>query len=319
MSQSITTEELFRNAMKGYKPSIRASVRIDFDEKDNPFVSFPVQKTKYPNGDYFFAHHPDVKASKFMKALINTSRVHWRKELIDMLAPMNSKERKKYKSENKFTLSGPLLTPEERQEQVNNFLSKMLAIGYLLSPMTEESPEWVVYGLDQFGGRSGKSFMFKFLRYFRKSIYYATTWPIPTDKILSNLKPDTEFACFHDILPDIKILRIVKALENKPVKLAIAGNTVNLDLSRSYYRRHSLITVFSDYYHCISDKDKKMWQISDDFGKQLQSIDYSQEEWNSDFDFINYCVFFYHYCRKYDIKKIEPTLTDEFLKKGVRP
>ncbi len=70
--------------------------------------------------------------SCFFSYLINTSRVHWRKELRLPGRNKGVTEADRYRHEHKFDIAGPLLSSEEIQEQKLNLLNKIYAIGYNL-------------------------------------------------------------------------------------------------------------------------------------------------------------------------------------------
>jgi hypothetical protein len=56
-----------------------------------------------------------------------------------------------------------------------------------------------------------------------------------------------------------------------------------------------LYTVFSDYYHEKTENNdyRETRKIRDDFGKDLFGFDYSEDEWNADFNFFAQCIKFY--------------------------
>lgn len=55
--------------------------------------------------------------SHYMDYLINSSRVHWRKELEELWADKDQDQAAAYRAEHKFDLAGPLLSAEEIHEQ----------------------------------------------------------------------------------------------------------------------------------------------------------------------------------------------------------
>jgi hypothetical protein len=66
----------------------------------------------------------------------------------------------------------------------------------------------------------------------------------------------------------------------------------NIDTSLS---ARILYTVFSDYYHERTDSNtyRETRKIRDDFGKDLFGPEYTEEEWNADFNFFAQCIRFY--------------------------
>ena len=55
--------------------------------------------------------------SKFLCYLINSSRVHWRKELEICLSPLTPEEKRKYRKEHKYDIAGHGLSFNEIKEQ----------------------------------------------------------------------------------------------------------------------------------------------------------------------------------------------------------
>ena len=77
-------------------------------------------------------------------------------------------------------------------------------------------------------------------------------------------------------------------------KIAFTTNYVPADFDPSSEAR-LLYMVFSDYYHQKTEDNDYLESrsIRDDFGKDLFSKTYSEEEWNQDLNFILQCVKFY--------------------------
>ena len=115
--------------------------------------------------------------SKFFSYLINTSRVYWREELEQRLEATEG-DHEKYRMDYKFSIAGKLLTEIEIDEQKQHLINKIFAIGYLLHRHKMMSRAWCVYAMDwkisenpnDSNGRSGKSFCFKTVRRFMKSV-----------------------------------------------------------------------------------------------------------------------------------------------------
>ncbi|HKI90117.1 MAG TPA: hypothetical protein VKA38_13895, partial [Draconibacterium sp.] len=126
--------------------------------------------------------------SKFFGYLINASRIHWRKELEERLDKLPEEEREKYRQKNRFTIDGELLTEAEIHEQKLHLINKIFSIGYLLHRYKTQSKAWAVFAMDNIigeegesNGRSGKSFGYKSLRYFMKSVTLSGRNPKLTD------------------------------------------------------------------------------------------------------------------------------------------
>jgi 16S rRNA (uracil1498-N3)-methyltransferase len=81
---------------------------------------------------------------------------------------------------------------------------------------------------------------------------------------------------------------------DKAPKFVFTSNHAQRNLDPSLEAR-LLYTVFSDYYHQQSDSNdySETRSIRDDFGKDLYAFDYSESEWNADFNFFAQCIRFY--------------------------
>jgi len=101
------------------------------------------------------------KKSKFFCFLINTSRVHWRKELEASLDHLPADQQEEYRLKNKFEISGPNLSTLDQEEQKLHLLNKIFTIGYLLHSWKAKHRSWCVFAMDNrifFSGGFGFSF-----------------------------------------------------------------------------------------------------------------------------------------------------------------
>jgi hypothetical protein len=262
----------------------------------------------------------DIKEndSKFFKFLINSSRVHWRKELESGLSQYQGNA-DEYIKNNRFNIAGELLSIEEIREQKQHLLNKIFAIGYLLHRYKDPHRAWCVFAMDnkigevgESNGRSGKSFGFKALRYFMKSVTLSGRNPKLTDNphiyervseytdmvIIDDADQYLNFNFFFDVVTgdmpvNPKNNRSYEIPFEKAPKFVITSNFTLRDIDASTEGR-ILYAVFSDYYHQkTSDNDyNETRTIFDDFGKNL-FFDYSEDEWNADFNFFADCCAFY--------------------------
>jgi len=119
--------------------------------------------------------HYDIEVhntqSKYFSYLINSSRIHWRKELETELEQVSEEEEEKYLKDHKFCIDGSRLTEEEIFEQKQHLINKIFSIGYLLHRYKSQARAWAVFAMDavlgeegESNGRSGKSFGYKALR-----------------------------------------------------------------------------------------------------------------------------------------------------------
>lgn len=283
-------------------------------EKEPPFVIKADKKGGYDI---------DVKNtnSKFFSFLINASRVFWRDELEVRMNGMSEKEQEDYRKKHKFDIAGPHLKEEEIELQKQHLINKIFSIGYLLHRYKDESKPWAVWATDnrisedetESNGRSGKSFCFKTVRLFMKAVTLPGRNPKLTDNphIYDRVTEHTDmiivddadqylgFKFFFDSITGELIVNPKNnqsyeiPFEHSP-KFVFTSNFVlkNIDLSTE---ARLLYTVFSDYYHEKGEGDyyKETRKVSDDFGKNLFKADYSESEWNADFNFFVNCLQFY--------------------------
>ena len=80
----------------------------------------------------------------------------------------------------------------------------------------------------------------------------------------------------------------------KSPKFCITSNHALKKIDTSATAR-LLYSVFSDYYHERTENNDYIQtrKIRDDFGKDLFGFDYTEEEWNADFNFFAECIKFY--------------------------
>jgi len=258
--------------------------------------------------------------SKFFSYLINASRIYWREELEKRLDKMTAEEAAKYRKENKFRIDGPLLSEAEVIEQKQHLINKMFSLGYLLHRYKTPSKAWCVFAMDnvigeegESNGRSGKSFCYKTLRTFMKSVTLPGRNPKLTDNphLYDRVTEHTDYILIDDadqylnykfFYDSITGELIVNPKNNqsyeisfeKAPKFVFTSNHAQRNLDPSLEAR-LLYTVFSDYYHQQSDSNdyNETRGIRDDFGKDLHKDAYSEEEWNYDLNFFAQCLKFY--------------------------
>lgn len=279
--------------------------------------------------------------SCFFNYLINTSRVHWRKELETEWENKGIDEAEKYRTEHKFDIAGELLTSEEIQEQKLNLLNKIYAIGYNLHRYKSPSRAWAIYAMDnkigedgECNGRSGKSFLFKCFRFFMRTVNLSGRNPKLLDNphVYDQVDKHTDFVLVDDCdkyLPvsqfydNISSGMTVNPKNNKSFfiefeespKFGFTTNYVPRDFDPSTNAR-LLYMVFSDYYHeRTADNDYlESRSIRDDFGRNLMTNDYSEEDWNQDLNFFAQCLQFYMAMSEHGIK-IQPPMANIIKRK----
>ena len=268
--------------------------------------------------------HYDIEVlntnSHYFAYLVNASRMHWRKELEVALEDLPEDEAEKYIKDHRFCIDGEKLTDEEIFEQKQHLINKIFSIGYLLHRYKSQSRAWAVFAMDnvlgeegESNGRSGKSFGYKALRYFMKSVTLSGRNPKMTENphLYDRVTEHTDYILVDDadlylnykfFFDSITGELIVNPKNNQSYeipfdnspKFCFTSNHAlrNIDTSLS---ARILYTVFSDYYHerTESNNYQETRKIRDDFGKDLFGPEYTETEWNDDFNFFAQCIRFY--------------------------
>lgn len=262
----------------------------------------------------------DVKntSSPMFGYIINTSRIHWRKEIEERFA--TSKERAAYHEAHKFDIAGEGLSDTEIQEQKLNLVNKIFSIGYMLHRHKDPSRAWAPQAMDnkigsdgECNGRSGKSFLFKAFEHFMKQIKLSGRNPKLMDNphVFDQVDKSTDFilvddcaqylsmGIFYDIITGAltvnpKNNRSFTIPFHKAPKMGFTTNYVPTDFDASTMAR-LLPMVFSDYYHQKAEENNYIEDrsIHDDFGRNLLTEDYPECDWNRDINFFMQCCRFY--------------------------
>lgn len=304
--------------------------------------------TPYRNADgdtqYRIRFNREIE-SCVMGYVINSSRLYWRKELeenfVDADGVFDSVRAKEYHKANKFRIDGEGLTPEEIDEQMQNLVNKIFTIGYMLHKFKSPSRGWVPFAMDnkigdigQCNGRSGKSFLFKALSYYCRSVTVSGRDKKLMDNphVWDQVNTDTDFIVIDDMDRSMKMARFYDLItsnmtvnpknnqsftipfEQSP-KLVITTNYVPSDFDASSQAR-MLYLVFSDYYHQKSEDNDYLESrsIRDDFGHDLFGHKYKEQQWNADSVFFLDCLRFYLSVSQ-DSVKIQPPMKNIIIRK----
>ena len=277
--------------------------------KDPPFrIKYNKEKSKF-----------DIEIlnqnSLFFKFLINASRIHWKTEYTSIKESVDEE----YILKNKWNIAGDRLDEEEKFEQKNHLINKIFSIGYLLHRYKDPARPWCVFAMDnkitetgESHGRSGKSFCYRTIRFFMKSVTLNGRNPKLTENphVYDRVTEHTDYVLVDDADQYLNFGFFFNALqgdmevnpknnqsyeipfEHVP-KFCITSNFTLRNIDPSTEGR-ILYTVFSDYYHVKTEGEDYVedFTIRDDFGKVLFQ-DYTEEEWNDDFSFFAYCLQFY--------------------------
>lgn len=301
---------------------------------------FEITRSTDDNGRSTFDITLKNVESKFFGYLINSSRLYWRKELEERFIG-DTGQRKAYIQSNPFRIDGEGLTEDEIAEQKQNLLSKMFVTGYMLHRYKRSSRAWAPMAMDnkiggdgECNGRSGKSFFFKTLSLFMKTVKLSGRNPKLMDNphVFDQVTRHTEMLLVDDcdrylntglFYDNITSDMTVNPKNNQSFtipfkespKIAFTTNFVPADFAPSSEAR-LLYMVFSDYYHQKTEDNDYLEtrSIRDDFGKDLYGEDYTEEEWNQDINFLLQCCRFYLSLVDEPIK-IQPPLTNILQRK----
>lgn len=275
-------------------------------------------------------------ASKLMGYVINSSRIYWRKELETNLEGESETEAEEYRRRHHFDIAGEGLTPEEIAEQKQNLIAKLFAIGYMLHRYKAPSRSWAPYCMDnkvgqegECNGRSGKSFFVKSVAQLMKTVKLSGRDPRLMDNphVFDQVTRHTDLIRIDDCSQFFDVRRLFDSITDDMVinpknnqsytlsaeespKFAFTTNYVPSDIDASMEAR-LLFVVFSDYYHEAGEKNdyRESRSIKSDFGKDLFGVEYTEDEWNADFNFLLQCCRFY-LSLVHENVKLQPPMRD---------
>ena len=157
---------------------------------EDKVITYPSKDTSLPkvkrqDSPFKISKSPDGydieilnKDCMFFRFMINTARVHWRKELEErqtlwmthdtpkkktdyiaehsltedevklFFAPRSIEEQLKYAAEHKFSIDGPLLTEVERKEQKLHLINRIYTLGFMMHRYKDPSRAWCVWAMD---------------------------------------------------------------------------------------------------------------------------------------------------------------------------
>ncbi|MDR1544577.1 MAG: hypothetical protein LBS50_09295 [Prevotellaceae bacterium] len=267
--------------------------------------------------------------SHFQRFIINTSRIHWRKEFEDNMKNADGtlkytpEQISEYKKVSKFNLLGGNLTDIERFEQIQNFIAKCYVIGYMLHRYKDFSKAMCVWAMEEIlisdndsSGGSGKSFFMQFLQKdftnLKKHVYIDGRDPKKTEDkhLFEQVDKDTDLLFIDDLdkyfdfnnlyakitnsitINPKQIGRFTLSFKNSP-KIVVTSNYAPRNYDNSTARR-LLFAVFSDWYHHDqSGNYNECRTLKNDFGYSIGDEQYKVEYWNEDFNFLVDCLQFY--------------------------
>jgi hypothetical protein len=280
---------------------------------------------------------PENIKSHYGRFVLNTSRLHWRKELEER-ATGNAEDDAQYFADNRFSLNGLRLTPEEITEQLRNFAAKCYTIGYMLHRHKSKDKTWAVWVLEdtvvgskEAQGGTGKSALIECLQNLIEIDTYNARNAKLTDKnhlfekvtdntrllLLNDAREKFNFDFFYDIItggievnPKNKASRYIDFYHSP--KMVITSNYPPPNYNDASTARRIQFCVMTDWYHKPTENNdyREERRISDDFGYSIMSQDshYTADFWNEDYNFLLDCLQFYLQCSAQKIR-IEPPMS----------
>ena len=263
----------------------------------------------------------DDTPSKVFCYLINSSRLYWRRELEDQLEDKTPEEREDYISGHRFTIDSETLAPEEIVDQKRALINKIFTIGYMLHGFKDPSRAWAPMAMDwkigddgECNGRSGKSFLFsqvlsKLLKTVKLSGRNAKLLDNP--HVFDQVTRHTSMLLVDDCMKGIRMETFYDNITGDMTVNPKNNQSYNIDFTESpkivfttnyvpnnfdaSTEARLLYMVFSDYYHQSTEESDYHGSrsIRDDFGKSLFGVDYTEQEWNADLNFLLQCEQFY--------------------------
>ncbi len=264
----------------------------------------------------------DNDRSKVFRYLINGSRIYWREEF-ESRATGNADTDTQYAADYRWSIYGNRLTLEEQGEQALYLLNKIYAYGFLLHHFKKDDMAkcvWIMESKltseDESSGGSGKSLFMRVLHYLRLANI------VTLDGRDGDMTKNNHF--LDRVSTRTDILFVDDAAKNFPFDTfygKITGQlTVNPKGTQSFeidYRespqtvvssnfpwrgddnstlRRLIPVVFSDYYHeqGLKSDYRETRKVSTDFdGQNLFGHDYTEEDYNADYNFMVNCIQFY--------------------------
>lgn len=260
----------------------------------------------------------------FMQFVWNTGRNYWRKEEL-----------------------GYRLTDEEQAETNLHFISKCLALGYMMSKFKIQGKPYAIYAMEteqseegtHLGG-TGKSLFMQSTKQLRKQYFISGQEinPSKMDFMLQGVKSGyTDTVYFDDLNESIDLHRFMPMITGDMVvnpknnaafilefkdspKVAFTSNHAIRKFDASL-RRRTWFTAFTDYYHS-DDPMRGLKERSPytEFRKNLIQ-DYTPEEMNAFYNFMFNCLSMWHKfhervqppMKQIEQRNLQRAITDEFI------
>jgi hypothetical protein len=310
---------------KLWDPKTRREVDVKASKIEEE--GFKITKNEDGELDINFAEN---RNNPFLNFLINTSRIHWRKELEDRLDSKPSNFQEEYKEKNRFNIAGELLTQEEIKEQKQHLIAKICALGYEIFRYKDRANTYALWSMDycmkdseKSQGGTGKSIFGKAVIPLMQTVTLdGRDRNLTQNKhIFENVTEYTDLVLLDDgnkyldfgfffamvtsfITVNPKGTKSFSLPFEKSPKLHITSNFPPIDSDESTLRRIWFL-AFSDYYHYNTSGDYREQRLPlDEFGKNLFQ-NFEEDEWNEFFNFAALCVKSYM-----EFGKVEPPMQE---------
>lgn len=305
---------------------------------------------------------PLCKDSDFMNFAMNTCRIHWRAELEErlnfwqltdgqksdyiktnglseadvknLLSYQKEAIAEQYKIDNKFSLSGGLLSEDEVKEQELAMVNRIFSIGYMLHRYKDMSKPWALFWMDYriseegaSNGRAGKGLFakafYKMLNHAWKDgrkegmFDYEHVWE-PIEKWVTDMIHIEDWA-EHQPFPRLFGILTSSLISNPKGKAMVTFDyqeygkfLIDTNFSDRYTdgssKGRKLYGVFADYYHEDIEHYKEVRTPQSELGR-LMFNDWDITQWNKFYNFMAQCLKFYLSVSSTGVK-IDPPFTN---------
>lgn len=281
------------------------------------------------NGDDFSINYPQDKdgnllypQSKVFRYLINASRLYWRKEMEEK-ALTDKEQEMAYRKNMRFNLFSERLDPNEVLDQIMSLLNKLQVIGYILRKHKEPDTAKLVWimdnklsGSEESSGGTGKSMFVNILDKLRLTTQEHINARRVDEKgdtfLFGSVTEQTDIVYFEDAKKSFDVTTLYPVITGKmPINpknkssfsieyeksplLVVSSNFPPANYSRDGSTSRRVVpVVMADYYHekidGKNDYDETR-KISDDLdGQNLFGSDYTEEDYNADYNLIIDCI-----------------------------
>lgn len=277
---------------------------------------------------------------QWFKFLINTCKVHWKKEVQAWAAKMGKEgkigELQKEYAKTEYSITSEFLSEEENREQVEHLLNRIYTIGYLMHRHKFRSKAFLVWCMDYKAdsikdskGRSGKSIMPQAFAHLKTTAtvngrdfnltkqnhLFGDVTSLTDLLVINDVHSYLDLGFFFNyVTDDISVNPKNVSARTIPFdqagKVLVTSNFSPSQMDDSTLDR-ILFNLYADWYH--SEKDFGVGhRPSDDFGCQMFD-DWNNAEWNEYLNFMAQCCMAY-----FNLEKIQAPMNQVNLRHNMR-